>query len=158
MLPKCFSGNSDGFTIMEILIAMAIFSIGILGVTKMQISATSGNSSSRGWTEATTVGQQQLEMLMSLNYNNPLLQDVNGDGTNQDADDDGQDDDGNDFGLDETNAPDQSVTINTLYNVSWNIAVDEPVTDSKKIRLKVRWQSSGFGPKEIVFNSVVVSM
>jgi prepilin-type N-terminal cleavage/methylation domain-containing protein len=152
------SKNEQGFTLLEILIAMAIFSIGILGVAKMQMSATSGNASSRGWTEATTIGQQQLEKLMSLDYDNPLLLDVNGDGTSQDADNDGADDGGNDFGLDETNAPDQNVTINTVYNVFWNIAVDEPVTGSKKIRLIVRWRSSGFATKEIVFNSVKVSM
>jgi prepilin-type N-terminal cleavage/methylation domain-containing protein len=150
--------NDQGFTLLEILIAMAIFSIGILSVAKMQMSATSGNASSRGWTEATTIGQQQLERLMSLDYDNPLLLDTNGDGTNQDADNDGVDDGGNDFGLDETNTPDQSVTINTIYHVFWNIAVDEPITGSKKIRLIVRWKSSGFATKEIVFNSVKVSI
>ncbi|MFA5903367.1 MAG: prepilin-type N-terminal cleavage/methylation domain-containing protein, partial [Desulfobacula sp.] len=135
MLPKKFDKkNAGGFTLLEIMIAMAIFSIGILGIAKMQLSATSGNTSSRGWTEAATIGQQQLEMLMSLNYDNALLLDVNGDGTNQDADNDGTDDNGGDFGLDETNAPDQSITVDTVYNVFWNIAVYEPVANSKKIK------------------------
>ncbi len=159
MFPNKFDiKNTYGFTILEIMIAMAIFSIGILGVVQMQLSATSGNTSSRGWTEATTIGQQQLEMLMSLDYNNALLQDVNGDGTNQDADDDGTDDNGGDFGLDETNLSDQSVVIDTVYNVFWNIAVDEPVANSKRIRLIVQWRSSGFARKEIAFNCIKVSM
>lgn len=150
--------NSKGFTLMEVLIALAIFAIGILGVAKMQLSAISGNSSSRGWTEAATIGQQQLEMLMSLPYDDPLLLDTQNDGTNQDINDDGSDDDGGNFGLDETTTPDHSATIDTVYNLFWNIAVDEPITDTKKIRMIVRWRSSGFGTKEIVFDTVKVSM
>lgn len=159
MLPKKFDKkNAGGFTLLEIMIAMAIFSIGILGIAKMQLSATSGNTSSRGWTEAATIGQQQLEMLMSLNYDNALLLDVNGDGTNQDADNDGTDDNGGDFGLDETNAPDQSITVDTVYNVFWNIAEDEPVANSKKIKVIIQWRSSGFATKEVAFDCVKVSM
>jgi type IV pilus assembly protein PilV len=150
--------NSRGFTLMEVLIALAIFAIGILGVAKMQLSAISGNSSSRGWTEAATIGQQQMEILMSLPYDDPLLLDTQNDGTNQDTNNDGEDNDGGNFGLDETTTPDHSATINTVYNLFWNIAVDEPVTDAKKIRMIVQWKSSGFGTKEIVFDTVKVSM
>ncbi len=150
--------NSKGFTLMEVLIALAIFAIGILGVAKMQLSAISGNSSSRGVTEAATIGQQQLEMLMSLPYDDPLLLDTQNDGTDQDADNNGSDDDGGNFGLDEITTPDQSATIDTVYNLFWNIAVDEPVTGAKKIRMIVRWKSSGFNTKEIVFDTVKVSM
>ena len=153
-LPK----NNKGFTLLEVLIAMAIFAIGILGVAKMQIAATSGSTSSRGVTEAATVGHQQMEMLLALDYDNALLTDTDGDGTNQDADNDGVDDGGNDFGLDDTAGADQSTTIAAFYNVFWNIAVDEPVTDAKKIRLFVQWQTSGNEQKEIVFNVVKVSM
>ncbi len=150
--------DSKGFTLLEVLIALAIFAIGILGVAKMQLSGISGNASSRGWTEAATIGQQQMEMLMSLPYNDPLLLDTQNDGTSQDADNDGIDDDGGNFGLDEIAAPDQSATVDTVYNLFWNIAVDEPVTDTKKIRLIVRWRSSGFATKELVFDTIKVSM
>jgi type IV pilus assembly protein PilV len=150
--------NNSGFTLLEILIAMAIFAIGILGVAKMQLASTSGTASSRGVTEAATIGQQQMEMLMALHYDNLLLADTDGDGTGQDADNDGVDDGGNDFGLDDTAGADQSITIDTVYNVFWNIAEDEPVEDAKKIRLIVQWQSSGNEQKQLVFNMVKVSM
>ncbi|MDA3834880.1 MAG: prepilin-type N-terminal cleavage/methylation domain-containing protein [Spirochaetales bacterium] len=155
---KKIINNSKGFTLMEVLIALAIFAIGILGVAKMQLSGISGNASSRGVTEAATIGQQQLEILMSLPYDDDLLVDTNNDGTNQDADNDGSDDNGGNFGLDETATPDHSATFDTVYNLFWNIAVDEPVTDAKKIRMIVRWKSSGFGTKEIVFDTIKVSM
>ena len=151
--------HSEGFTLLEVMVALAIFSIGILGVAKLQLSATSGTSSSRGYTEASSLGQRQVEYLISLPYDNALLGDTNGDGTNQDVDNDGSDDDGGNFGLDNTAAgADQTVTVNTVYNLSWNVAVDEPASGTKKIRLIVQWQSSGFAVRQIVFDAVKVSM
>jgi len=140
-LQKLKIRNPGGFTILEVLIAMAIFAIGILGVAKMQLSAVSGNSSARGMTEAATVGQQQIERLMALPYDDIL--DTNGDGV---------------AGLDEIAAPDDSRVVDTVYNVLWNVADDQPIQGAKKIRVIVRWQSSGFAVKQIVFDTVRVSM
>ena len=156
--------SSKGFTLLEVMITLTIFSIGILGVAKMQLSATSGNTSSRGVTEAASYGQQQIESLMALSLTslpstNPLLMDTDGDGTDQDADDDGIDDGGNNFGLDDTGAAsDNSITVDTVYNLFWNIAVDEPIAGAMRIRLIVQWKSSGFGNKELVFDTIKVSM
>ncbi|MFH2044214.1 MAG: prepilin-type N-terminal cleavage/methylation domain-containing protein [Pseudomonadota bacterium] len=61
------SGNS-GYTMIEVLIALAIFSIGIMGVAKMQIASTNLNSYSRMATEATTMGGDEMERLMILPY------------------------------------------------------------------------------------------
>jgi type IV pilus assembly protein PilV len=60
--------GSRGFTILEAVIALAIFSIGILAVAGMQISSTSGNASARFTTEAATLAQDLLERLLSLRY------------------------------------------------------------------------------------------
>lgn len=152
------NGNEKGFTIIEILIAMAIFAIGILGVAKMQMTATSGNTSSRGVTESANIGQQQIERLLSLAYDDPLVADTDGDGTGQDADNDGTDDSGGNFGLDDTAGADQAIVVDTLYNVFWNIAEDEPMSKAKKIRVIVRWKASTFSTKTITFDTVKVSM
>jgi prepilin-type N-terminal cleavage/methylation domain-containing protein len=66
------AGNS-GFTLIEILIAMAIFSIGILAVGNMQLGSTNGNTSSRIRTEASIWAQDRVETLMLLSYFDPLL-------------------------------------------------------------------------------------
>lgn len=62
--------GSDGFTLIEILIAMAIFSIGILGVATMQISSVNGNSNARKHLEASAFAQGQLESALLIPFNN----------------------------------------------------------------------------------------
>jgi len=60
--------DSKGFTLIEVLVAMAIFSIGILAVGSMQLSATRGSSSARLSTEVATIAQARAETLMLLPY------------------------------------------------------------------------------------------
>ena len=67
------SYKERGFTLIEVLIAMAIFSIGILGVGTMQIRSTTGNTSARIRTEASVWAQDRVETLMLLSYNDVLL-------------------------------------------------------------------------------------
>ncbi len=64
---------AGGFTLIEVMIAMAIFSIGILAVFSMQIRAISQNSAARWQTEATALAAQQMELLMALPFDNWLL-------------------------------------------------------------------------------------
>ena len=57
-----------GFTLIEVLIAVAIFSIGILGVGTMQLRSTGGNTNARIGTEASVWAQDRVETLMLLPY------------------------------------------------------------------------------------------
>ncbi len=57
-----------GFTLMEVLIALGIFAIGILGVASMQLSSTNGNTKSRKYTESSEFGQGQIETLMAAPF------------------------------------------------------------------------------------------
>ncbi|MGE5256957.1 MAG: type IV pilus modification PilV family protein [Hyphomicrobiales bacterium] len=64
------SGGSPGYTLIEMLMAIAIFSIGILAVFSMQISAINGDAAARMRTEATIMASELAEEEMSLIYNN----------------------------------------------------------------------------------------
>jgi type IV pilus assembly protein PilV len=62
--------DAKGYTLIEVLLAIAIFAIGILGVGSMQISSVNHNFSARMRTEATLLAAQIVEERMSTAYNN----------------------------------------------------------------------------------------
>ena len=65
--------KQDGFTLIEVLIALTIFAVGLLAIAAMQTSAIRMNSTGNRVTELSTLGIDRLENLMSLPYSNPLL-------------------------------------------------------------------------------------
>ena len=129
--------QQNGFTILEVLIAVVILTIGILGVNAMQISSIRGNSTARGLSESTNFAAVQVEELIQAPYAPP----------NPCASDDGSSDyflcdDNNDgvVGLDndETTAspPDgTAVSADNKQSIYWNVANDTPVAKTKTIRV-----------------------
>ncbi|MFH1975916.1 MAG: prepilin-type N-terminal cleavage/methylation domain-containing protein [Pseudomonadota bacterium] len=105
--------NNKGFSLIEVMIALAIFSIGILGVASMQILSVNYNSHARRLTEATTRGVETLETLMILPYDSDDL------------------DSGSNY----------EITDGT-YTVSWDVTAD-PVLAYKTINMTVTWSERG---------------
>lgn len=101
--------DSQGLTLIEVLIALAIFSIGILAVGSLQIKAVNENASARMQTEATAYAVDRLERLLALPYDDP--------------------------NLDELNNPHQ--VIEGSYTIVWNVTDDIPINDTKTINLSV---------------------
>ena len=60
--------KDTGFTLLELMVAMVIFSIGILAVGAMQITSTNSNASARIQTEEYTWVVDQIERLTALDY------------------------------------------------------------------------------------------
>ena len=60
--------HDNGFTLLEVLLAITILSFGLLAVASMQVAAMKGNAHARGVTEGSTVVVDQLEKLMVLSY------------------------------------------------------------------------------------------
>ena len=155
--------NEKGFSLIEIMIAITVFAIGILAVGKMQITAIKGNSFVNDLTRAATLAQDRMEKLISLPYEidpavntDPLDDtDADGDGPGQDGNNNGIDDDDdgifvdgiNNFGLDDTNATadhnDPNNPVDGRYNIFWNIATDHPINNTKEIRVIVMWMDRG---------------
>ncbi|MEJ2100590.1 MAG: prepilin-type N-terminal cleavage/methylation domain-containing protein [Desulfobacterales bacterium] len=69
--------DERGFTFLEVLIVIAIFSIGVLAVAVMQVTAINTNTSARLSGEATALAANQLEALMTLNYEHADLNPAN---------------------------------------------------------------------------------
>jgi prepilin-type N-terminal cleavage/methylation domain-containing protein len=65
-----FSKNTQGFTLIEILIATVIITVASLGTVSLTIGIMKGNSFSKGLTTATTLAQDRLEEVKRLGYSN----------------------------------------------------------------------------------------
>jgi prepilin-type N-terminal cleavage/methylation domain-containing protein len=102
--------GSRGFSLIEVLIAMAIFSLGILAVGAMQINSANSNTGARIHTEEYTWVVDRIERLTALDYDDDDLD------PNDPADP-------NDF---------HSV-VQGPYTVSWTVVDDSPVAGAKRI-------------------------
>ena len=138
--------QQEGYSLVEVLIAITVLAFGLMAVATMQVTAIKTNATASGISQGLTLGQTKVEELMNLSYDHSDLNDDGGgtnNGTGQDLDDDGVDDDGDNFGLDDTTGADGSEANGSRYTIYWNIAVDEPVTNSKTIRVIVTWTERG---------------
>jgi prepilin-type N-terminal cleavage/methylation domain-containing protein len=60
------SKKNKGFSLIEVLIAMAIFSIGILAVGSMQLASTKNNTTGNITTQASMLARQKIEELRAV--------------------------------------------------------------------------------------------
>jgi type IV pilus assembly protein PilV len=74
----------SGFTLIEVLVALTIFAIGLLAIAGMQVTAIQGNSKAHSVTTKTAIANGVLEQIMALSgdQDNDDI-DVNNDGTNE---------------------------------------------------------------------------
>ncbi len=113
--PRCAetsigAGKESGFSLIEILIALTIFSFGLLAVASMQVSSITGNGRAKRVTESTAYAMSQMETLMATPYAN-----LAADGTYPGAPPDPQ----------------------KAYTISWTIA-DGTVASTKVITVNVK--------------------
>ena len=128
--------KQEGFTLLEVIVAISILTFGILAIASMQAASIRGNSLSSDVTGGTTWAGGQVERLMALSYDDPLLQDTDGDGA-AGLNDTGFDDDP------DTQADADQQAIEGRYTINWNVAVNTPITDTKTINVIVTWTDHG---------------
>ncbi len=151
--------TEKGFSLVEVMIAIAVLGIGMLGVISMQTNSTSGNSLARTITKASTFSAEQLETLIALPYNDANLQDTNGDGVaginrpypslplqaGQVIPDPNFRVASNLAGL----APDfQLISPDGEYTICWNVIVNSPLPNTTTIRVIVI--NTGRGAQRVV--------
>ena len=66
-------GGEGGFTILEVVIAVSILSVGLFAVAMMQTTAIRGNDNAYRVSESTTLAQDRLEALMAMPYSDSDL-------------------------------------------------------------------------------------
>ena len=102
-----------GFTLIEVLIAMSIFSIAALAAASLILQSTSMISVNAQHSQAVTLAQQTMEDLRTLSYD------------------------------DVTSGAQTSTLNNTQYAVSWLVTANSPAPEMKQIILTVSWQNKG---------------
>jgi len=140
-----------GFSLIEVMIALVVLTVGILSLQTMQITAIQGNATAQRLTTGSTWAADRVERLTSLDYNDPLLTDSNNNGV---------------AGLDDTQAggvvqADRLFTqdaagndvvtasgaavpaIAMPYSVYWNVAVNAPTPNTRTIRIVTVWNDRG---------------
>jgi len=110
-----FPNDEKGFSLIEILIAMTIFAIGVLALAEMQVTAIRGNAFSSSTTDGTTLAQDRIEQLMSLPYDDANL-----------------------------NAGNHGPVTQGVYNLSWDVANDWPEPNTKTVNVSVTWTANGW--------------
>ncbi len=98
-----------GFTLIEVLIAITIFSVGLLAIAGMQTSAIRMNSTAGRLTNLSTWGMDKIEELSALPYSDPLL--------------------------DSAGNPHQERSGD--YTISWTIIDNNPLINTKNITVTV---------------------
>jgi prepilin-type N-terminal cleavage/methylation domain-containing protein len=154
--------KEKGFTLLEVIVAISVLTIGLLAVASMQVLAIKGNTLAFGVTEATSWASDQMEKLMFLPYDHANLIDTDGDGTDEDVNGDGVDDDGGEFGLEDTVDPQEVITADHppetqgRYTIYWNIAVDVGADSTKTVNVIVTWTDHGI-QKRISIRNIIPS-
>lgn len=121
-----FLRDEKGFTLIEVMVALFVFTIGILALNKMQLVAIRGNSNANGLTGASSWAAGQVETILDLEYDDPLLDDDGGGAADGLA---GLDDNTSATADDFIDSPDGN------FRILWNVATDEPMRNVKTIRV-----------------------
>lgn len=155
---KHIFNNGNGFTIIEVLVAIGILSIGILGMATMQITSIKGNDTAGKLTSNSIMAINRIEQIIALDYDDADLTgsvydhttDTSltahltanaGVGLHQNpADSDGLDNN-MDGQIDETGET-------GAMSIEWQVVQDYPILDSKWIKITVS-HGTGFARKTI---------
>ena len=104
-----------GFTLLEVLVAISILAVGLLGVASMQIAAINGNAFAGRITSGMYLAQATLESLLASPSTDPALA----------------------AGAHSASSPPPG------SNVSWTVNDNTPVLNAKTIAVTVTWSHKG---------------
>lgn len=113
--------TQNGFTLIEVLITIAIFSVGILALTAMQISGMNSNQYARTLATASTIASNKVDRFMYLDSEHTDLT----------------------AGVEHQDASGTHNESQIEYTVKWFVTDDTPVSGAKKIDITIEWNYNG---------------
>jgi len=153
-MPSKRVNAKNGFTVVELLVAVVVMSIAFAGLATMEVACINGTSIANNVTTGITLAQDKMEELKSLHIDDPELDD-NNPSNNVDLRAGVEDfatkgaiataDDGHrDVDIDADENP------GGMYTRSWNIAEDTPIDGQKTIVVVVTWQNHTVSVSSII--------
>jgi type IV pilus modification protein PilV len=116
--------SKEGFTLIEVMIALVILSVGLLALATMQIVSIRANAFSTEMTYASMLAQSEFEEFRNMAYD-----DITPTGGTPDS----------------KVIPASETSKGIPYTVQWTVKDDNPTTDMKTIELNVLWTGAPAG-------------
>jgi Tfp pilus assembly protein PilV len=118
--PSAGDKKERGFMLVELMIALLVLTIGILGMMSMQVKGIQTNSSARRITQSAVIGADHFEKLMGLPYDTAESED-------------------------DLLAPDSNHTrVDGRYTIEWTVSsINTPIRNVKTINVTVSTQEAG---------------
>ena len=116
-----FSDQRGGFTLLEVVVAMTVFAIGLLATNMMQTASIKGNSSASYVSQSSNWAAGKMEEIISWPYDDSRLQDDGNPVTNDGTD----------------SSPDGA------YTIAWKVTNNLPIASTKTIVITVSWNVRG---------------
>jgi prepilin-type N-terminal cleavage/methylation domain-containing protein len=129
---------SKGLTLVEVMIALALFSVGILAVAAMQNVGMAAMTRAHSGSDRARQAAEQIEALLSMDYDDPALADG----------DDGYHPENPDHG--------PQLLSGAKASIEWEVDDDFPFPGTKRISVTVRSQARGQGVP-VVYDGVKAS-
>lgn len=132
--------RDGGFTLVEVMIAMAVLAVGLLSVALMQLQALQGGRQGRHSTQAAVIARDQMETFQRLAWNDPQLNPTGGWTAPVVV-------------QNQVVAADTGAAVEESYSVTWRIADVDP-NWTKNVDVRVSWNPP-IGPARTVTISSV---
>ena len=145
----------SGMSLVEVMVAIVIFSFAALAVLTMTSGAFNANSHSEAVDIASNLARRQMETILSKNFADVV--DLTGDGVNG-LQDSSFPDPGNPLDPDradysETLDSTSGLSLKRSYDVFTNIAPDTPESWAKTVSVIVAWQGKT-GPRAVTYQTI----
>lgn len=118
--------NKRGFSLVEVMVAMTILSIGLLGLAGLQATAINGNRHGNATTGATALAQVTIEQIRNRDYDDVTY----------------------------TNFPASTSNVDgSIYDRGILIEDNTPLNELKRVTVTVSWRKAGL--HQVVLRTIV---